>query len=232
MCYQQITCPECSSFNLKKNGKTRNKKQKYLCKDCRRQFITDYTYHGCRPLMRALILKMTLNSSGIRDSSRVLAISTNTVLQAIRLAAEKLPPSRPPKHAQTVELDEFWSFVGRKKNQRWSWLALTSSTRRIGAAVHGRRTDANCRELLKKYRNSRIKQFASDDWQSYQKSVPAKLRHIGKGKTQRIERKNLNFRIHLKRLGRKTIAFSKNEEIHDAVLNLYIQHGNFYQHKL
>jgi len=35
----------------------------------------------------------------------------------------------------------------------------------------------------------------------------------------------------LKRLGRKTIAFSKNEKMHDAVLNLYIQHGNFYQHK-
>lgn len=34
--------------NLKKNGKTGNKKQKYLCKDCHRQVITDYSYQGCR----------------------------------------------------------------------------------------------------------------------------------------------------------------------------------------
>jgi len=191
VCYEKITCPACSSFNLKKNGKTRNKKQKYYCHNCSRQFITRYTYQGCRPAISSLILKMTLNSSGIRDISRVLAISTNTILKTIRLAADKLPPLRPPNHAQTVELDEFWSFVGSKKNQRWTWLGLTSTTRRIGAVVHGRRTDANCRKLLAKYQNSRVKQFASDDWQSYQKFVPSKLHHIGKDKTQRIERKNL-----------------------------------------
>ena len=102
--------------------------------------------------------KWRVNGSGIRDISRVLAISTTTILKAIRLAAGKLPPLRPPNHAQTVELDEFWSFVGKKKNQRWTWLGLTSATRRIGAAVHGRRTAANCRRLLAKYQNSRVKQ--------------------------------------------------------------------------
>ena len=125
MCYKKIICPHCSSLNLKNNGKTRNKKQKYQCKDCRRQFITDYSYQGCRREISSLIVKMTLNGSGIRDISRVLAISTNTILKAIRLAAGKLPPLRPPNHAQTVELDEFWSFVGKKKNQRWTWLGLT-----------------------------------------------------------------------------------------------------------
>ena len=231
MCYQQIACPHYSSFNLKKNGKTRNKKQKYYCKACGRQFITDYSYQGCRPEISSLILKMTVNSSGIRDISRVLSISTNTVLKAIGEAARRLPLPRPPKHANAVELDEFWSFVGKKKNQRWTRLGLTTSTRRVGAVRRGRRTDANCRKLLEKYQNSRIKKFASDDWQSSQKCVPAERHYIGKDKTQRIERKNLNLRIHLKRLGRETIAFSKNEEMHDAVLNLYIQHGNFRQHK-
>src|SRR5689334_14866762 len=126
-----MTCLHCSSFNLKKNGKTRNKKQKYRCLDCSRQFITDYSYQGCRPFIRSLILKMTLNGSGIRDISRVLSISTNTVLKLIRQAAEKVALLRPPTRAQTVELDEFWSFVGSKQNQRWTWLGLTSSTRRI-----------------------------------------------------------------------------------------------------
>ena len=231
MCYQKIDCPHCSSFNLKKNGKTKNKKQKYRCHDCRRQFITDYAYQGCRPVIRSLIVPMTVHGSGIRDISQVLSISTNTVLKTIRAAAQELPPLRPPTHANTVELDEFWSFVGKKKNQRWTWLGLTTSTRRVGAVVHGRRTDQNCWKLLKQYQHSRIKQFVSDDWQSYPKYIPIAQHQIGKNKTQRIERRNLNFRTHLKRLARRTIAFSKNEEMHDAVLNLYIHHSNFHQHK-
>ncbi len=232
MCFEKITCPHCSSFNLKKNGKTGNKKQKYRCQDSDRQFITDYTYQGCRLEIRRLILKMTLNSFGIRDISRVLSISANTMLKQIRQAAEKLPRLRPPTKAQTVELDEFWSFVGSKSNQGWTWLGLTSSTRRIGAIVNSRRTDKNCRELLQKYHNSRVAEFASDEWQSYRKYVPSALHYVGTDKTQRIERMNLNFRLHLKRLGRKTIAFSKNDEMHDAVINLYVHYHNFRQHKL
>ncbi len=126
----------------------------------------------------------------------------------------------------------FGCSVGSKANQRWTWLALTTSTGRIGAVVNGRGTDENCRQLLAKYQNSRIEEFASDQWQSYLKYVPASLRYDGKDKTQRIERANLNFRVHLKRLNQKTIAFSKNDEMHDAVINLYVHHHNFRQHKL
>ncbi len=229
MCKIEIHCPKCQSLNLVKNGKTANKKQKYRCKNCRKQFITDYTYQGCRPFIRSLILKMTLNSSGIRDISRVLQISTNTVQKILLKQARKIPDARPPTRAKTVELDEFWSFVGSKQNQRWTWLAITSSSRRIGAFVNGRRTDKNCRELIDKYQNSRIGEFASDDWQSYQKFVPSEIHHIGKDKTQRIERVNLNFRVHLKRLNRRTIAFSKSNEMHDAVIKLYVHYHN---HKL
>ncbi|MGI8494699.1 MAG: IS1-like element transposase [Pyrinomonadaceae bacterium] len=50
--------------------------------------MTDFVYQRCRPYLRSLILKMTLNGSGIRDSSRVLAISINTVLKEIGRAAE------------------------------------------------------------------------------------------------------------------------------------------------
>lgn len=32
-------CPHCDSSAILKNGSTHHKKQKYLCKDCRYQFI-------------------------------------------------------------------------------------------------------------------------------------------------------------------------------------------------
>lgn len=232
MCYQKITCPDCSSFNLKKNGKNSTQKQKYLCQDCRRQFILDYKYRACKPEVRRLIVPMTMNGSGIRDIARVLRIAPGTVLKVLRQAAAQLADLRAPTHARQVELDEFWSFVKTKKNQRWTWYGLTSSTRRIGALVNGRRTDQSCRKLLKKYEKSQIERFASDDWQSYQKAIATEKHYVGKNQTQRIERRNLNFRTHLKRLQRRTICYSKSEEMHDAVIKLYIHDCNHSQHTI
>src|SRR5436190_1009147 len=81
MCYEAISCPGCSSVNIVKSGKTAQQKQRYLSKDCRRQFIRDYTYLGCIGAWRALIVLMTMNGSGIRDIGRVLLVSPCTVLK-------------------------------------------------------------------------------------------------------------------------------------------------------
>ncbi len=113
--------------------------------------------------VRSLIVKMALNSSGICDISRVLNVSTNTVLGNLRRCAAQTAEPIVATRAKRVELDEFWSFVGKKKNQHWTWLSITSSTRRIEAFVNGQRTDKNCRKLMKKYQNSRVEQFSSDD---------------------------------------------------------------------
>lgn len=40
--------------------------------------------------------------------------------------------------------------------------------------------------------------------------------------TQSIERQNLNFRIRIKRLARKTLCFSKSIEIHAKVIGTFI----------
>jgi insertion element IS1 protein InsB len=102
--------------------------------------------------------------------------------------------------------------VGSTQNQRSTWLGVTSSTRRIGALVNGRRTDKNCQKLLEKYQNSQVEEFATDEWQSNPKFLAPERHHIGKDKTQRAERVNLNFRLHPKRLTRSTIAFLKSNE--------------------
>ena len=114
MQYQEIACPRCSSLNIKKNGRTANHKQRYRCKDCGRQFITSYSYRGCQPEVRALIVPLTLNSSGIRDIARVLHVSPNTVLRRIRAAAGAVAALPVPTQIDDLEVDEFWSFVRTK----------------------------------------------------------------------------------------------------------------------
>ncbi|CDH07695.1 Insertion element IS1 (fragment) [Xenorhabdus bovienii str. oregonense] len=45
--------------------------------------------------------------------------------------------------------------------------------------------------------------------------------------TQRIERTNLTLRIRIKRLNRKTVGYSKSEEMHDKVTGTFIER-NYY----
>ncbi len=230
MCYEEVACPRCSALNVKKNGITANNKQRYRCKVCGRQFITSYSYRACSAEVRALVLPMTMNGSGIRDIGRVLQISTNTVLRLIRKAAESTSEPGVPKRIAHLELDEFWSFVQKKKRQRWTWLSFDRHRKPVPAYQNGRRTARNCASLLKKLGNSCVTHFHTDKWESYTKLLPAKRHRIGKEGTRNIERHNLNFRTHLKRLQRRTICFSKSEEMHDAVIKLYVQHSNHAQH--
>jgi insertion element IS1 protein InsB len=55
------------------------------------------------------------------------------------------------------------------------------------------------------------------------KYIPSSKHIIGKSDTWRIERLNLNFRTHIKRLNRRTICFSKDEKIHDNVIGMTYQ---------
>ena len=119
MCKEEIACPSCASRHIVKNGTTSNRKQKYLCRECRRQFITRYSYQGCRTEIRSLIVPMTLNGSGVRDITRVLGVSINTVLKIIRLAAAHVLEPQPPARLADVEVDEMWSFVEKKRRQHW-----------------------------------------------------------------------------------------------------------------
>ena len=169
---------------------------------------------------------MTLNGSGVRDISRVLRVSINTVLKIIRQQAGQSSEPPVPKRLSEAEVDEMWSFIGKKKRQCWLWYAFAPRTKEIIGYVLGRRTDDSLQRLLEKLAECRITRFYSDDWESYQKLIPSYRHWIGKMGTQRIERQNLNFRTHLKRLQRRTICFSKSEEMHNAVIKLYINHSN------
>ena len=127
-------------------------------------------------------------------------------------------------------MDEIWSFVARKKQQCWLWLARNRRTGRIAAFELGRRTDRSCRRLCQKLKSVKVGCFFTDDWQSYRKCLDPQRHQVGKSGTQGIERCNLNFRTHLKRLHRRTICFSRSPELHAAVIKLYIHHLNAHPH--
>jgi insertion element IS1 protein InsB len=120
------------------------------------------------------------------------------------------------------ELDEMRSFVGNKKNQRWLWLAIDHSTRKIIAFVFGRRMQTVFKKLRKLLKPFDIRRYYTDALAAYGNHLPQKQHTVGKANTQRIERKNLTLRTRIKRLARKTICFSKTIEMHDIVIGLVI----------
>jgi insertion element IS1 protein InsB len=87
-------------------------------------------------------------------------------------------------------MDEQWSYVGNKSNQRWLWHAIDHTTHTVLAYVLGRRKD----DVFKQLKTFNVTRFYTDDWGAYNRHLEADKHEIGKRNTQKIERKNLNFR--------------------------------------
>src|SRR5690242_27665 len=120
--------------------------------------------------------------------------------------------------------------VGAKANQRRLWYAFDPARKQVVCYQLGRRTDETCQKLLAKLSDCQVLRYCTDEWESYGKFLPPAQHWVGKELMQDIERNNLNFRTHLKRLQRETICFSKQEDVHDAVAKLYINHLNAGHH--
>ncbi len=87
MVLEPIKCPSCGGIDVGKHGKTTNGKQRFLCKesDCEEKtFIRDYSEKGRLPEVKRKIIEMAVNGSGIRDTARVLDISTATVINELK----------------------------------------------------------------------------------------------------------------------------------------------------
>jgi len=126
-----------------------------------------------------------------------------------------------------AEVDEQGSFVGKKSNQRWLWHAVDHATNTVIAYVFGKRKDTVFQKLKSLLSPFNIGRYYTDDWGAYDRHLNAEEHEIGKRNTQKIERKNLNFRIWIKRLTRRTICFSKLEKMHDIVIGLLINKVEF-----
>ena len=125
------------------------------------------------------------------------------------------------------ELDEMWSYVGNKANQRWLWHAIDHHTGKVLAYVFGRRKDTVFLRLQALLEPFGITRYYTDGWGTYERQVDAEKHTVGKEHMQRIESKHITLRTRIKRLVRRTICFSKSERMHDLVIGLFINRYEF-----
>ena len=136
----------------------------------------------------------------------------------------------PPRAGDALELDELWSFVFKRKNKRWVWLAQCRRTRQIVAYVIGSRGEASCRLLWERIpQDYKAGLLYTDFWAAYAEVLPkGQHRATGKGEGQtcHIERFNNILRQRLARFVRRTLSFSKNDVMHDNCLRLFLHEYN------
>ena len=131
------------------------------------------------------------------------------------------------RRADEAEVDEMWSFVGKKKAQRWHWYAIDHRTGKVLAYVFGRRQDKVFVKLKALLEPFGITRYYSDYWGAYQRHLDADEHCPGKRNTQKIERKHLTLRTRIKRLTRQTTCFSRSTQLHDIIIGLFVNRYEF-----
>ncbi len=84
MIEKAIRCIHCESKDIVKYGKQSNGTPRCKCKNCGKIFQSEYVSNGALPETKKMIIKMSLNGSGVRDIARVLGVNKNTVVDVLK----------------------------------------------------------------------------------------------------------------------------------------------------
>jgi hypothetical protein len=95
------------------------------------------TCRGCLSWIGSLVAIMLVPGMGIRDISVILKISVTKVLKTLKSTAYEIQPKC--SHYDCLEIDEFWTYVGKKKNIVWLIYARHRESGEIVAHVWGKR---------------------------------------------------------------------------------------------
>ena len=236
------TCPDCYSHKIKKNGLTHYGKQNHKCKDCGRQFVLD-NYHTVDAVSREIARRALSERISLRGICRILGVSLTWICQFAAQTwstapedlgvPKKLYKKRPKKSLQLLglQLDEAWSFVERKRNKAWIWVAFDPHHRQVIAFHIGRRGSRDAKLFWKKIPRRLRRQcyFETDEWRAYQNVLPPNRHYIGKDQTYHVEGLWSAVRARVSRLVRKSLSFSKNWDKHLAAIQYFFWQYNLEQ---
>jgi insertion element IS1 protein InsB len=217
-----MKCNYCNGLCIKK-GKYKAS-QKYQCKDCNKHQRAVYCYRKYDSDTDQQVTLLSNEGMGISSISRVLGIPKTSVQRRINHASSKVIAPENNEQGQEYEMDELLTFIGRNHYSCYTYIiyAINRVTRKVIDYVIGKRTKENIRKLTNKLLKLWPKRIYTDKLNIFESLIPAAIHRTYRYKTNRIERKNLTIRTHLKRLSRKTICFSKSEAMLNACVQLYM----------
>jgi len=153
-----MKCPNCGSQAIVKNGWRENDKQNHKCLNCNRQFVEIPENKIIPEKDRERIRKALLERVSLEGICRIFEVSMPWLLEFMKQVFESLPAhlnavileENEELEVGALELDELYSFVGRKTNDQWLWLIMHRKTRQILAFHVGKRDKQSAMALLAK----------------------------------------------------------------------------------
>jgi insertion element IS1 protein InsB len=234
-------CPGCGSPQFKKNGHIHNGKQNHQCKVCGRQFVASAEDHIISDEERTVIEHLLRERISLRGICRAVGVSLTWLLRFMveRFAScpdhlsVQLPvdPTAVVIQRLEAEADEMWSFVGKKANKQWLWIAMDAKTRQVIAFHIGDRSGDSGEQLWAKIPEVYQRQATvySDLYEVYKGVIPpSQHQAITKQarKTNHIERFHNTLRQRVSRLVRDMLSFSKKLANHVGAIKFFICHDN------
>lgn len=231
-----LYCPSCHSTNIKKNGHTHYGKQNHQCKCCSRQFVLN-NGHTKSEYLKTLVKKALKERLSLRAICRIFGVSLSW-LQAFAQHFWKQTPFdlglSPEQVSQIknlqvfgIQADELWSFVQKKVNKRWIWVAYDPVHRLVIAYHIGSRGKRAAKEFWAKIPEQlKSCQFETDDWEAYESIIPCDQHKVGKDLTYYIEGFNATIRARVSRLVRKSLSFSKLDKWHNLAIGWFFWQFN------
>jgi len=153
--------------------------------------------------------------------ARLLGLAINTVTKLIKRVAAGIKKPAIILRQAAIEVDELKTYIRRKRNQYWVAYALNRQTRQVIDFIVGKRTKRTLKVLTDSLLLAEAGRIYTDNLIIYRTLVPKFIHQSGGRLTNHIERNNLNLRIHLKRLSRRTICFSRSVVMLTACLRIY-----------
>jgi len=171
---------------------------------------------------------MTARCCGIRDICSITGYSRGKIQAALKRSPHQTSPQR--THYQTLQVDEFWTFVGKKRNKVWLIYACNQVGGEMVAHVWGKRDLATVMQLKQRLKALGVTcdRIASANWAAFLKAFQDDEHQVGKQYTVDIERNNCRLRQRIRRAVRKTCCFSKKMLYHlkaFAIGFFYINYG-------
>src|ERR1051325_11475211 len=150
-------CPQCGSRWFKRNGHMHPGKQNHRCNVCGRAFVRTPNNSLITAEQRALIECLLPERISLRGICRAVGVGLQWLLQFMATRFQAAPDDLHAKPAagapvviwQRLEA-ELWSFVGKKKNRRWVWVAMAANTRQVIAFHVGDRSGQGAAALWEK----------------------------------------------------------------------------------
>ena len=115
-------CPHCgNATTVRKWGHNRAGTQRYRCHDCQRSFTPAPKEQGHGVAVHEQAVRLYLEGMSLRGIGRLLGVVHQSVANWVAAAARQLPERvSDATPAKTIEVDELYTFVERKKGRHSS----------------------------------------------------------------------------------------------------------------